>query len=186
MSSDSRARCHHESERGASLILALVFLFAVGIVLAAVGTLAADALLNTNNARSQRTAAQDADTAVTVAMQYTRYNYVSPASPTGCLPSSLAIPSSDPGRSATNPVEVYCTQDFSYLQNPTRVVDFYACGTTINETTCTTVPGAALLHARVDYSDLNANGLDFCSSTTTSSCGLAMTIAFWDLVGADG
>ena len=65
-------------EKGATLILALVFIFAIAMILVAVGGLAANALLNTSNARSQRTTIQDADNAVTIAMDYVRYNYVTP------------------------------------------------------------------------------------------------------------
>ena len=37
-------------DQGTSLILALVFIFAIGMILVAVGGLAANALLNTSNA----------------------------------------------------------------------------------------------------------------------------------------
>ena len=114
-------------DRGTSLILALVFVFAVSLVLVAVGGLAANALLNTNNNRSQRTATEDAENAINIAMQYVRYHYVPPTSST-CLPAGAQIPSSDPRNTHSfTPVQVYCTQDISPISNPTRIVNFYGC-----------------------------------------------------------
>ena len=76
-------------ERGATLIMAVVFVFVVAISLVAVGGLAANALLHTSNVRAQRTSNEDAATAVTTAMQYLRYNPAPPATPWPPNPSTL-------------------------------------------------------------------------------------------------
>jgi hypothetical protein len=175
-------------DRGTSLILAIVFVFVVGVVLVAVGGLSANALLNTNNNRSQRTASVDAENAVTIAMQYLRYNYVPPTT-SSCLPSGTNIPSSDPRATGANPLTVYCSQNISPINTPTRTVDFFACSSTVTATQCTSPNGPRLLYAHVTYNDLNPQGIDACNLTTNgtpdSSCGLAMNVQIWDVAGAD-
>ena len=121
----TRHQHRRRDERGTSLILALVFIFAVGMVLVAVGGLAANALLNTNNADAERTSAQDAENAVTIAIQYVRYLPALP-SPSLCLPPGSTIPSSGQGNGANN-LEVYCTTTVQRTNSRTRVVEFYAC-----------------------------------------------------------
>ena len=77
-------------ERGTTLVLAIVFVFITATILVAVGGLAANALLNSSTARVQRTTTEDAATAVTVAMQYLRYNPVlGPTQPTSAIAFSV-------------------------------------------------------------------------------------------------
>jgi hypothetical protein len=182
----TRHQTRQPDERGTSLILALVFVFAVGMVLVAVGGLAANALLNSNNARAQRTSAQDAETAVTIAMQYVRYIPALP-SPSACLPPNSTIPSSDPRSGAGNPLEVYCTTTVTPTSIRTRVVEFFACSSGTSADSCVTA--SPLLHAEVSYNDLNSQGVDDCYDAqpepVTTSCGTSMTVNLWDVIGAD-
>jgi hypothetical protein len=180
----TRDQTCRRDERGTSLILALVFIFAVGMVLVAVGGLAANALLNTNNADAERTSAQDAENAVTIAIQYVRYLPALP-SPSLCLPPGSTIPSSGQGNGANN-LEVYCTTTVQQTNSRTRVVEFYACPSGTSPVNCGTSP---LLHAEVSYNDLNSQGVDDCyvegGATVTTSCGTAMNVDLWDVTGAD-
>ncbi len=174
-------------DRGTSLILAIVFVFVIGMVLVAVGGLAANALLNTNNARAERTSTGDGENAVTIAMQYLRYNPISTAPAPSCLPPSSTVPSSDPRVGAVNPLRVDCTVAVNPTSSRTRVVDFYACPS--GTTPLSACQSAAVLHAEVAYNDLNADGVDDCfnvgSVVVTTSCGGAMNIDLWDVTGAD-
>ena len=154
--------------------------------------------------RSQRTSIQDADNAVTIAMDYVRYNYVTPTSPARLLPAAGFSPAAGnrtaergleypvvrsthqrrqphgrvlpPGRLANQP-----TQPASSTSTPA------ATGTPATQ--CTGVTGDAIVHARVAYNDLNPQGLDNCfnppSAPVPTSCGLAMNIQVWDVIGAD-
>ncbi len=180
----SRAR----DERGTALVLAVVFVFIVGILIVSLGGVAANAFLTTSNARAQRTSTADAENAVTIAMQYLRYRPVSVTAPS-CLPPSAAIPSSDPRVSTAHPpVQVYCTVDFYPTQAQTRVVEFYACAWGVQFVNCSAGKPALLLHAEVAYDDLNAQGLANCFNTSppiTFSCGMTMTVNTWDVIGAD-
>jgi hypothetical protein len=185
-------------ERGATLIMAVVFVFVVAISLVAVGGLAANALLHTSNVRAQRTSNEDAATAVTTAMQYLRYNPAPPTTPwppnpstlLTCLPPGSTIPSSDyPRTSTTNAVQVTCTVTLAST-DPTRVVEFFACPSGIASTSCTLGSSYLLLHADVAYNDL-IQSTDSCyvpgdgSAAVTTSCGIGMTVETWDVIGAD-
>jgi hypothetical protein len=168
----------------------MVFVFIIAIVLVAVGGLAANAAHNSSNVRAARTTTQDAETAVTIAMEYLRYNFVSGlpqqyvGSPPSCLPAGHQIPSADPGLTTSNPVSVYCTETVDTASAQSRVVEFYACGTGIAASACT--GNTVLLHAEVTYDDLDLNGNDHCTSPgDESSCGGAMAINTWDIVGDD-
>jgi hypothetical protein len=189
----SRRPSHEHDDRGASLILALVFVFVIGMVLVAVGGLAANALLNTSNARTQRTSTGDAEAAVTVAMQYLRYN---PAPdpivpPPSCLPTGSSIPSSDPKVTGDIPMQVDCTWVVNQTSPQTRIVDFFACPLSV--TTLSACKSSATLHAQVTYNDLIADGSDDCRpaqpplqpSDMTTSCGMKMNVDIWDVIGAD-
>jgi hypothetical protein len=168
-------------EEGTSLILAMVFVFVISIVLVAVGGLAANALLNTTNLRDQRTTAEDAQSAVTIAMQYLRYNASSAAPAPSCLPPGANILSSGTS-GASAQLQVSCTVAVSPTSAQTRVVDFYACPSP----GCAPAPGPhVLLHAQVAYNDLNAQGVDDCFSSITTSCGMGMDVTIWDVTVAD-
>ena len=165
-----------------------MFVFVVAIVLVAIGGLAANALLNTSNIRTQRTSIEDAESAVTVAMQYLRYQPPS-FPPTCAAPSGITIPSSDPRRTNTNPVQLYCTENVFPTLARTRVLQLYACPTGTSVTDCTTAKGNVLLHAEVAYDDLDAEAVDNCfvssAAAVDTSCGLGMNVDIWDVVGAD-
>ena len=57
-------------------------------------------------------------------------------------------------------------------------------------TTCVTGPGTAIVLRRVAYNDLNPLGdrqllQPATNGTPATSCGLAMNIMSWDVIGAD-
>jgi Tfp pilus assembly protein PilV len=185
MTTLSDALHHDRGERGTTLILAMVFIFVMAIALVALGGLAANSLLNTSNARVQRTSVEDSEAAVTVAMQYLRYD-AAPASYPSCLPPSGVIPSSDPGIATQDPVQVNCTWTVNPTSPQTRRVEFYACPSGAPAANCVSGNSSVLLHAEVIYDDFNPNDhLDDCSGAVTTSCGIGMDIDLWDVTSAD-
>src|ERR1700742_4717533 len=62
-------------DRGSALILALAFMVAIGLIILALATFTSDSMLNTSNARAQRTSLNDAEAATVTAMQYLRSNF---------------------------------------------------------------------------------------------------------------
>ena len=175
-------------DRGTSLILALVFVFVIGH---GAGSRRWSGRKRTaeHDQRSGRTDQYgDADAAVTIAMQYLRYNPApDPVVAPSCLPPSSTIPSSDPAVNSDNPVQVVCTLAVDPTSSETRVVDFYACPTGVSQSACDST--ATLLHAQVAYNDLNADGIDDCYTAlpvaVTTSCGTEMNVDLWDVIGAD-
>jgi hypothetical protein len=208
-----RRRTH--DERGSALILALAFVFAVGLLILALASLTSNSMLGTSNARAQRTSLNDAETAIMTAMQYLRSNYAgavydSGITPQSCLPSSaispspgpvgapgsgnVAVKSSDPrvaGQSST--VSLWCVGNYNPTSSATRVVDFYACSSNMGFTDCAVNSKNVILHARVSYNDFPASGVPSCGPTSTSTpststpptCGTAMTVNSWDIVSTD-
>jgi hypothetical protein len=185
-----RTDCHGD-EGGTTLILAVVFVLVIAIVLVAVGSLAANSLLNSSNARVQRTTTGDADAAVTIAMQYIRYQPQGTCprpgvgTPAIATPPGATIPSADPRlKPASSAMHVYCTERDPLLGLLSRTVDFYACGPDVSPDVCTAANGPASLHAEVTYDDVNLG--DLCIAPLTASCGIEMTVNFWDFgPGAD-
>jgi Tfp pilus assembly protein PilX len=196
----SRSRMASE-ERGSALILALAFMVAMGLIILALATFTSDAILNTSNARSQRTSLNDAESATVTAMQYLRSNFVALSlynggqlpvgqSTQSCLPndeSASALPSSDPRQTGQpNSVSLACVPNYNPGSTATRVVDFYASRSGTSYTPCTT-PGSSqvILHARVTYDDYATDGTVSCDPTSVTTCGSGMTVDAWDVATAD-
>jgi hypothetical protein len=188
-------RCTRD-ERGSALILALAFVFAVGLIILALASLTSNSMLGTSNARAQRTSLNDAETAIMTAMQYLRSNYGGAVydggvTPQSCLPPSASLPASDPRVSGqTSTVSLWCIANYNPTSTATRVVDFYACRTNTTFGTCTTVNSLSLLlHAQVAYNDFPASGVPSCGPgpgpASNSTCGTAMTVNTWDIATAD-
>ncbi len=204
MSTDSQRT---RDERGSALILALVFVFAVGLLILALASLTSNSMLSTSNARAQRTSLNDAETATMTAMQYLRTNYAGAALPTvatrpqSCLPSgaisppgsgNVALKSSDPRVSGQSTVSLWCVGNYNPTSSATRVVDFYACRSNTSFTACTNSTNL-ILRAQVSYNDFPSSGVPSCGPTSTSTpststpptCGTAMTVNSWDIASTD-
>lgn len=164
-------------ERGASLILAIVFVFAVGLALVAIGDFATGALRNTSNLEQLRSNEANAEAATTVALRYVQTSYTASiyaGTPTACLP--VASVSSD---------VVWCDQTATPPTGYSRIVDFYTCPSGTSATNCVVGNAALLLHAQVSYTDWNFAGANNCSATTQATCGSGVTIDKWDVLRAD-
>jgi hypothetical protein len=184
---------HRDDERGAALILAIVFLFAFGMLFTALGGFATNSLHNTTNFRTQRTTLTNAETMATASMQYLRSSYGSsdafysqtPQYP--CPGTSSNIPSSDPRISGNDPVQLTCVATVNTVLNSSssRVVDFYACSGVSGASCVNAKAPVLLLHAEVIYDDYSTSGDRSCNSSTSTSCGTGMTITTWDIPLAD-
>lgn len=173
--SDSQARSR--DERGASLVLAIVFVFAVGLALVAIGDFATGALRNTSNLQQLRSSEASAEAATTVALRYVQTTYTASiyaGTPTACLPTPSV--SSD---------VVWCSQTATPPSSDSRIVDFYTCPSGTSAANCVTGNQALLLHAQVAYADWNFAGQKNCSTSTQATCGSGVTIETWDVVRAD-
>jgi hypothetical protein len=173
-------------ESGVTLILALVFILAVGLVLVALVYATGGALLNSSNLRNQRAVEYAADGATTMAAQSVRYsgypfcNLSTGACPgitgttTSCLPNVNAVTINGVS------MQVSCSgQIWDSISGVTRVINFFAC----QSGTCSSTN--AVLQAQVTYDDYPVNGPKNClygqSPPQVSTCGTGMTINSWIL-----
>ena len=160
------------SETGAILVLALIFLVTVGVVVAALVTLAGTNLVNTTNLQNQRSLEFSADAAVDGAIQTLRGQ--SPTSSVTC-PTPLGAPVSVNGVA----LAVECTMAIppgSYG----RIVEFDACAQGLSFSQC---QSAAVVRANVTYDDLSSSsciGIGNPSGCTYGSTwGTGLTVWSW-------
>lgn len=164
-------------DQGASLIIALVFMLVIGLVMGAILTFARGAFTTTINVAAERSTELNATNAATVAMQSVRRSFTEGiySSTTGasCLPS---------GNLPDDPYSVWCVGTDAPGTLATRVVQFYVCATSAN---CVSTATSVVLYAVAIYDDVPPGatppGYTACGTTATSTCGIQMSIATWDL-----
>jgi hypothetical protein len=171
-----RAADGRGGEAGAVLILALVFVLAIGLAVVSLANMATNDLVNSMNLNSQRSVEYAADSATSVAVQNVRYSgnpYSS--SPSNCLPSG--------GPLTLNGVNIWvdCTQQqFDPISGVTRVINFYAC----RSATCSSAN--AILQAEITFDDYSVGNTYSCApGSSISTCGTAMTVDSWILETAN-
>ncbi|HUA94959.1 MAG TPA: hypothetical protein VMB82_05475 [Acidimicrobiales bacterium] len=166
-------------EDGATLLLALIFMVAVGLILTAILSLSGNDLANTSNLLSQQSLEFSAGGAVNAAIENVRYDPVAFASPgQNCLPGasvqlSYKLPISVDCVSVRNPTP---PAPQAFVPPVTREVTFYACVTA----SCPATSTKNVVTATVDYVDQPT-----CSSTSTSTCGSQFSIKSWLVDTAD-
>jgi len=178
-----------DQDRGAILILALIFIVAVGVIVTALASWATNDLNNTGTFTNIQKLHSDATGMMKLSIGYVRYNpiiegnqAVNVASPvTACWGGTnpQLLPTIDGYQ-----VAVWCSTVWnpsSSTTPPTRVVTFYACqaysasGVAVPASVCTT-PGETLLTEVVGFDDyptgVNAPNQTLCSIL----CGEGETI----------
>lgn len=159
-----------KDDRGAALILAIVLVFAIGIVVGVIAQFATTATANSSNLKAQRDTEITAENLTSEAIALVRFD------PVVC----------DAGVGGTQyPLsnkQVWCSQAGS----GSRTVRFYACP---NESPCSST-GAVALRAVVVYDDTPPNQTTNSVRCGTSvsdraTCGIVVTIQTWDVVTAE-
>lgn len=135
------------SEGGAVLVIALVFLVAIGLVLTALVSLTGTNLTTTSNLQSQRSREYAADAAVDGAIQASR----TPSGSTGTCPKPLAAPVVV----GTVLMDVQCTSTVPPGAKG-RIVEFDACSSGFS--TFASCQAAAVVRAEVTYDDSTSTG----------------------------
>jgi Tfp pilus assembly protein PilX len=164
-------------DAGAVLVLALVFVLAIGLLVVSLANMATNDTVNSTNLTHQRSVEYAADSATSIAVQNVRYSgnpYSS--SPANCLPNggSMTINGTD--------IWVNCTQQqFNIFSGVTRVINFYAC----RSATCSS--SKAVLQAQITFDDFSVSNSYSCTwpGGPTSTCGTAMTVNSWILETAN-
>lgn len=168
------------SERGASLVMALVFLAAIGPLLAALVSLSGNNLLNTSNLNSQRNTEFAGDTLVDGAVQAIRHQAQTVPvlcsaypSPTGTMVNGVTL------------VAEWCSGIPAGLYG--RSVEFDACLASAGS--WSNCQRTAVARPTVLFDDVGSG----CTSGSNPGCyespadwGTAMTIESWNVRTANG
>jgi hypothetical protein len=166
-------------ERGATLILALVFMAVTGLIVLALLSWSQNGLRNVAAFQQNRTLNYAANSAMETAIASVRY------SPTAC-PSSVVVPNPNPAYNMK--MDIWCQQQQPGEQ-PTaqsRVVTFTECwDNAVQAGNCSSAsPFLTAVVSFDDYSDKIAGGQELaypsgtlCSIST--SCGAAESIDSW-------
>jgi hypothetical protein len=184
----------NRDESGSSLVLALVFLVATGLIVTALAGWTGNDLRNSVSFKSQRSELYAANATTNVAIWTTRYSYS-----TG--PGVVACPGAPPAQPAqpTNGlyIEDLCNTTPSPGSPATRVVTISACLLTPSQAMSGLVPSTSapsqdqfctnanstsklVLQAVVTFDDYSVSDEFACSSPTiTSTCGTGMTVNSW-------
>lgn len=163
------ARARRGDESGAVLILALVFVLAVGLLTGVLINLVETNILSTTSLGQERSLEYASDGALQVAVQAIRH-----AAPGACNSGQVVqVNANDFGYAGSQVITVWCTEVDIPSAPPIaqRQVTFCA-GITI--TGCSTpAPPGELARAQVLYQDVAPNG--------TQSAGRALSIESWSI-----
>jgi hypothetical protein len=169
-------------ERGASLILALVFIVVVAVIVGAISSLALNNLNNTTKFNSATALDYSASSAASLAIQGVRYapqavdGTVGPCWGTDTT-SQYQPPTQSNGQ--TGPaVAIWCTSVHHPGSSQTRDVTMIACVATVTEANCQNDPVLTLVEA---YDDYSAAGTDTCvgAQASATTCGFGASTLVW-------
>jgi hypothetical protein len=190
----ARTRSESRGDSGAVLIIALIFMLAMGAMIGGVATLATGDFRSSSNLAQQNTLQVNVESAATLAVDNMRYNYSA-----GVFDATLDTSTPDclPGASPATfqGLTVYCWGNQSPGSTGSRVVNFYVCysqsvsnwkGFVDPPPECSQV----LLSAKVTFDDVPPDAppeADNCTAGAPSvnTCGIVMTIDSWDVRAAD-
>jgi hypothetical protein len=188
----STPRHGSRSESGAILILALVYIFTVGLIVAALADWATNDLTNTAHFTTARSLQYALSSVTDTAIQSIRYTPLPSTTPVTNVPTPPAgapgycwTPATGftydglpPADFAGENVAVWCSTVENLPQATTRVVTFSACLESVTASNCASSP---LLQAVVAFDDYPPGGSPLLASQCTASvnCGEGMTLENW-------
>jgi hypothetical protein len=179
-----------DSEKGAVLVLALIFLVSVAVVVGALAEWTANDIDNASQFSAQRSLQLALSGTTNVAIQSIRYaplltNTLNASPPSYCWgngPTSTL--SNFTVRGVATPVDVWCSTAWYPNSTATRVVTFSACPETqtagvwqsTSATTCAQNPN---LQAVVSFDDYPVGDSAFTANQCVTFCGTVMTQNSW-------
>lgn len=182
----SSSRC---DERGATLLLALMFLVVVSLIMLAMAALATTALANTAKFSLAQSTVTAANGAAQIALDNARSTFYEDS-----LNAKIPVPcwgsSSSPSQVSSDNVtmDTWCTTRWSPFSQATRTVTISTCGTAVSAQRCATAP---LLQVIVVFDDYPTQSNSLVTSNATclpqttvvpsqeSTCGVGVSIASW-------
>jgi Tfp pilus assembly protein PilV len=172
-------RSRDRSDRGASLIIALIFIVVVAVIVGAVSSMALNDLGNTNHFNAATATDNAASNVANLAIQSVRFN---PQSLNGttepCWGSGVSQQTFKNDDNET--VDIWCNTAAHPGSPQSRVVTMYA-GTPTNCSTASSCKATPLLTVVEAYDDYSASGTDTCIATNpgAASCGFGATTLVW-------
>ena len=165
-------------ERGAVLILALVFLVAVSLVIMSLAQLAGNNLVATVQFDNALTMKSWANSVADVALQSARYDFayntLNASPPVPCWGSSSSASLTD---NSQIQMSAWCTTTWNPFSSVTRVVTVSVCLGGITAVECANRPLLEVVAEMNDYP--NQFGPAQCFKEVTLTCGTGMTIQSW-------
>jgi Tfp pilus assembly protein PilX len=165
-----------QDERGASLILALIFLLVISVTALSLTTWSTNSLNNVAKFGAPAAARSAVDGAVETAVQGERYN-VTPTSITSTPSSTPAICSTVtiPENSVNYTFTIWCGTVQDLGSSATRVVTFNACSGPATGSVC----ASPQLVASVTYDDYTFPISQVLTSYCKKNCGTSVTVSSW-------
>lgn len=168
------------NERGAILILALIYILTISLIVVALSTWATNDLNNSTKFSNARSTDYAATNATELAIQSIRYTALVNSNQTlNAIPPSYCWGTTAPSVLTTNNVSitVWCSTVMNLKSANTRAVTFSACLSTVSKTSCASNP---LLQAVVIYDDYPKGGGAFLITPCSLSCGTYATLQNWN------
>jgi hypothetical protein len=177
MNNPGAAQCRDRSERGASLIIALVFIVVVAVIVGAISSLAINNLNNTTRFNSATAMDNTASNVANLAIQSVRYAPQTQNGVAGACWNSGGAVSQQQFNNVT--VAIWCNSVQHPGSSQSRVVTMYACPLPqgSSEANCQSNPLLTLVEA---YDDYSASGTDTCpTNPSVSTCGFGASTLVW-------
>ena len=170
-----------DAESGAVLVLALIFVVAVGLVATALATWATNDLNNSKTFTTVEALHSDASGMMKMSVNYVRYNPLisSNQAPGVASPVTACWGGTDPTLVPVIDnlqVAVWCSTVWNPGDAVTRTVTFYACPAAVPASVCTT-PGKALLTEVVVFDDYPSGVNAPIQALCTITCGSGITVS---------
>ena len=170
-----------DAESGAILVLALIFVVAVGLVATALATWATNDLNNSKTFTTVEALRSDATGMMKMSVNYVRYNPIisSNQAPGVASPVTACWGGTDPTKVPVIDnlqVAVWCSTVWNPGDAVTRKVTFYACPAAVPASVCTS-PGKALLTEVVVFDDYPAGVNAPIQALSTITCGSGITVS---------
>ncbi len=180
-SSNRRPMRNDTTERGAVLVLALIFVVAVGLVATALATWATNDLNNSKTFTTVEALHSDAGGMMKMSVNYVRYNPIisSNQAPGVASPVTACWGGTDPTKVPVIDnlqVAVWCSTVWNPGDAVTRTVTFYACPAAVPASVCTS-PGKALLTEVVVFDDYPSGVNAPIQALCTITCGSGITVS---------
>lgn len=179
-SNEGIAPLRRDHDRGAVLVLALIFVVAVGLVATALATWATNDLNNSKTFTTVEALHSDASGMMKMSVQYVRYNPIISFNQAAGV-SSPVVACWGGTKPANLPlidhfqVAVWCSTVWNPGSAATRTVTFYACPVAVPASICT-LPNKALLTEVVVFDDYPAGQNAATQALCTLTCGSGMTV----------